>query len=62
MIVEPIHKFIKYYYIPVIDKLVLHLAHVYILGKNECVEIRKYALISYQKYVDIREIRYYAEK
>ena len=62
MIEYPIHKFLKDYYIPAIEKLSFHLERVQILGGNECVTTRKEAMKSHKIYIDIREIKYYAGK
>ena len=59
---EPIHNFHKYYYIPTIDRLVFHLAHVHILGKNECISTIKEATRSHQKYRYIKLGKYYPKK
>ena len=56
---EPIHNSHKYYYIPTIDTLVFHLAHVHILGKNECISTIKEAKRSHQKYRYIKLGKYY---
>ena len=59
---DPIHKFLKDYYIPAIEKLGFHLYHVQIIGKKECGETRKYPTKPRQKYGNIRVVKDYAEK
>ena len=55
------HKFLKGYYIPAIEKLAFQFSRVQIIGKNECRETRKDETKSRHPHGDIIAIKYYAE-
>ena len=59
---ETIYKFIKYYYIPEIEKIAFHLAHIQIIGKDKCGVTIKDAMKSHHPQKEIRVRKQYTEK
>ena len=58
MKIKSLSTFMEKFYIPMLNKYAYHLPHVILLGKNECVKIRRDSLL----HGDIETIRDYAER